>query len=245
MSTPVIIPTVTQFGWMWLKAHERLIMLALVLAVGTFGLGKFYDVEAARKDAKYAAAEQIAVNDQKNNAALALQTAQVTQQYQALVQVLAAQNASLNASIAQRTASGTAQRATDANLPTVGVAVRWNEVAGTLVSASGDIIVVSNTDAHKTLDMIEQVPVLVQNLADETKIAGNYLAEVQKSDLLTTDLNSQITGLNTQLTDQNRACTAQVAAVKAEGHRNSVKWFERGFGLGFLAGIFTGHAAGI
>jgi hypothetical protein len=245
MATDAQVIAATQFGWTWLKAHERLIMLALVLAVGTFGLSKYFDVEAARKDAKYVAAEQIVANDQKNSAALALQSSQTQAQYIALVQALSAQNASLSASIAQRTASGVVQRTTDASLPVAGVAARWNDIAGTLVTASGDTIVVSRTDAHKTLDMIEQVPVLVQNLADETKIAGNYQSEAQKADLLAGDLHSQVTGLNTQLADQTKACTAQVAAVKAEGRKSKIKFFKWGFITGFISGMYLGHAAGL
>jgi hypothetical protein len=90
--------------------------------------------------------------------------------------------------------------------------------------------------------LLESVPVLTANLADETKVAGNYQAELEKSDLLTADLNIQVTGLNTQLTAQTKACVAQVTAVKAEGKKNSVKWFKRGFLVGFVAGLFGGHS---
>jgi len=234
-----------QFGWAWLRAHERLIMLALVLAVGAFGISKYFDVNAARNDAKYVAAEQAVVEAKANSAALALQASQTASQYQALITALAVQNASLSASMAQRTASSAAQRATDAKLPVPALISRWNDLAGTNITVSGDSALVSVQDARKTVDLIEQVPVLTQNLSDQTKIAGNYQSELEKSDLLAAALNSQITGLNIQLTDQTNACTAQVKAVKAAGHKNSVKWFERGFGLGFIAGIFAGHAAGI
>ena len=219
----------------WLLQHERIIIVALVLAFGTFGLDKVYNVEAARADAKYTAVQQQLADAKANSAAQALATSQMTQQYQALVQALAAQNASLNASIAQRTASGNAQRTTDASLPVAGVAARWDDIAGTLVTPSGDTIVVSEADAHKTLDMLEQVPILVQNLADETKIAGNYLAEVQKGDLLTNDSNAQVTGLNTQLADQTKACTAQVAAVKANARKSKFKIALWAYVAGFLS----------
>jgi len=226
----------------WLLQHERIIIVALVLAFGTFGLDKVYNVEAARADAKYTAAQQQLADAKANSAALALATSQMTQQYQALVQALAAQNASLNASIAQRTASGVAQRTTDASLPVAGVAARWDDIAGTLVTPSGNTIIVSEADAHKTLDMLEQVPTLQNNLADETKIAQNYQQEIQKSGLLSADLQSQVIGLNTQLIDSAKACTLQVATVKAEGKKNSIKWFRRGLIVGFLGGLWAGHA---
>jgi hypothetical protein len=229
----------------WLKQHERIIIVALILAVGAFGLNKYFDVASIRADARAVAAEQVATAAKANSSALALQASQTQAQYTALVQTLAAQNASLASSIAQRTASSAAQKTKDATLPVTGVADRWNTVAGTLVTPSGDTIVVSSTDAHKTLDMIEQVPVLTQNLTDETKIAGNYLQELVKSDALSTELNAQITGLNIQIVDQTKACTAQVAAIKADARKGKVIWFKRGFIVGFISGIFAGHAAGL
>src|ERR1035438_1516250 len=99
MATPVITPAV-QSGWAWLKAHERLAMLALVLAVGSFGMSKYFDVSAARADAKYVAAQQQVTDAKANSAALALATAQMQGQYTALVQTLSIQNAQLAASIA-------------------------------------------------------------------------------------------------------------------------------------------------
>jgi hypothetical protein len=246
MSTPVITPSITQFGWMWLKSHERLIMLALVLAVGTFGLSKYFDVDAARKEAKYVAAEQIVANDAKNSAALALQTAQTTAQYQALVQTLADQNARLSASIAQRTASGAAQRTVDSTLPVSGLVARWTILVPTVVPmVTPNGVMLNEQGVRDTVSQLELVPVLQGNLADETKIALDNQQQALKADALVSIQSTQITGLNTQIADQTKACTAQVAAVKAEGKKNSMKWFKRGFGLGFLSGLFVGHAAGI
>jgi hypothetical protein len=89
---------------------------------------------------------------------------------------------------------------------------------------------------------LESVPVLTANLADQTKIAQNYQDELQKSDVLANNLNAQITGLNTLVTDNAKACTAQVAAVKADARKGKIKMFKWGFGLGFIAGLFGGHA---
>ena len=246
MSTPVITPVVTQFGWAWLKAHERLVMLALVLAVGAFGLSKYFDVDAARKEAKYVAAEQIVAEDQKNSAAAATATAQMQSQYTALVQALATQNAALASSIAQRTASQKAQVATDQTLPLSGLAARWNVLVPTVnptVITNG--VTLNEQGVRDTVSQLEQVPTLQGNLADETRIAQDNQQQAERSDALVGLQSAQITGLNTQIADQTKECTAQVAAVKAEGHKNLVKWFKRGFGLGFIAGIFAGHAAGI
>jgi multidrug efflux pump subunit AcrA (membrane-fusion protein) len=229
----------------WLRQHERLIIVALVLAVGAFGLNKYFDVSAARRDARAVAAEQVAADAKANAAQAAITASQTQAQYTALVQALAAQNASLASSIAQRTASQTARATTNATLPVAGVAERWNVIAGTLVTPSGDTIVVSSTDAHKTLDMLESVPVLQANLTDETKIAGNYLAEVQKSDTLVNSLNYEVTSWKTLVDTNATACKAEVAAAKADGNKGKAKWFKIGFVTGFLSGLWAGHAAGL
>ena len=249
MATPVITP-VTQFGWAWLKAHERLVMLALVLAVGSFGISKYFDVDAARKDARVVAAEQIVANDQKNSAAQALATAQMQSQYTALVQALATQNASLEASMAQRNTGLVAQQHKDSFATMAEAVGRWQALVpaanfeGAPVTDTNGIAV-NLANARATIIELEKVPVLIQNLADETTLAGNYQAEVQKADLLVNDQKTQITGLKTQLTDQAKASTLQIAAIKADSRKKQMSWFKRGFLAGFISGIFAGHAAGI
>jgi hypothetical protein len=249
MATPVITP-VTQFGWAWLKAHERLVMLALVLAVGSFGISKYFDVDAARKDARVVAAEQIVANDQKNSAAQALATAQMQSQYTALVQALATQNASLEASMAQRNTGLVAQQHKDSFATMAEAVGRWQALVPAVNFDGAPVtdnngIAVNLANARATIIELEKVPVLIQNLADETTLAGNYQAEVLKADALVIDQKTQITVLNKSLTDQAKESTLQIAAIKAEGKKNSVKWFKRGFIVGFLSGIFAGHAAGI
>ena len=244
MATPVITPAV-QSGWAWLKAHERLAMLALVLAVGSFGMSKYFDVSAARADAKYVAAQQQVTDAKANSAALALATAQMQGQYTALVQTLSIQNAQLAASIATRQTAQVAQQTVDAHLPVTELVTRLQTLGNApvgSVSVVGGGIDLTLLGAVSVTQTLEQVPVLVQNLAEETKIAGNYQTEVAKSDSLTADLKSQVTGLDTQLTDQTKACTAQVAAVKADARKSKVKWFKIGFVTGFLSGLWAGHS---
>ena len=226
----------------WLLQHERIIIVALVLAFGTFGLDKVYNVEAARKDAKYVAAAQIAADDKLNSAAQAATVAQVTQQYAALVQTLAAENASLNASLTQRNVGLSQQVTKNATLPLPDLLARWNTLAGTSVTVNGVNASVSVQDSRKTVDLLESVPVLTANLTDQTKIASNYQAELEKSDVLAADLNSQITGLNTQIVADNNACKAQISAVKADARKGKIKAFKWGFVSGFLVGLWGGHS---
>lgn len=229
----------------WLRTHERIVIVALVLAVGAFGLNKYLDVASVRADARAVAAEQVAADAKANSAAAAVQATQTLAQYTALVQALAAQNSSLAASMAKRTESQTAQAAKNATLPVQGVAERWNIIANTLVKPSGDTIIVSNTDAHKTLDMLEQVPTLRGNLADETQIASNFRQSWEKSAEVNGAQTKEISALNNQLTADANSCKLEIAAVKAESRKNKVTWFRRGFIVGLVSGLWLGHAAGL
>ena len=49
-------PAVTSVTTSWLRAHERLVCLALILAFGCFGVSKYYDHEATVKSAQATAA---------------------------------------------------------------------------------------------------------------------------------------------------------------------------------------------
>lgn len=247
-STPTTtVTTVAEAtGWAWLKAHERVVMLAMVLALSAFGISKYYDVSAARADAKNVAAQQLLSQAQQNSAAQAAVTAQVQAQYSALIQSLSAENAALNASMAQRTASQKTQTVIDANLPMTGLAARWNVLLPTVqptVLANG--LSIDAQGAHDTVAALESIPVLTANLKDETALAANFQSQAVKCDSLVTDQKNQITGLTTQITDQKKADATELAAAKADGRKNSIKWFKRGFIVGFITGIFTGHAAGI
>ena len=241
--TTTTTPTVTSVTTSWLKLHETLLLAVLVLGTLGYGVERYFDVESAKAKVQVTMTQQALVEAEKNSAALALQASVTASQYQALVQTLSAQNASLQASMAQRTASQKAQVTIDANLPLSGLATRWNQLIPTVTPSVTSVGVgLTAQEAHDTVAQLEQVPVLVQNLSDEMKVASNYQAEVQKSDLLSADLNSQILELNTQITDADKACKAQVASVKADARKGKIKWFKIGFLSGFVSGLWAGHA---
>jgi hypothetical protein len=245
-----VTPVVTQFGWTWLKAHERLVMLALVLAVGTFGISKYFDVDAARKDARVVAAEQIVTNDQKNSAALAFQTAQATAALQAEVQADRALVSSLAASVAARNTGLTTQQHKDSFASMADILGRWAELVpaakfdGSPVTANNGIDI-NLANARATVIELEKVPVLTQNLVDETSIVSRTQDELDGTIKVNTDLNAQITGLNKNLTDSANACKVEIAAVKADARKSKMKFFKWGFITGFVSGLYLGHAAGL
>lgn len=242
MATPVV-PTATQFGWAWLKAHERLVMLAMVLAFGTFGIGKVYDVAAAHKEAAVLVAQQKSASDEKQLAAVTAQATATASQYQAMVDALTKQNAALAAAVAQRNTGLAVQQKTDSSSTAADLAVRWSVLVPTVlptVTSSGVSLTVQQ--ARDTVVELEQVPVLIQNLKDETTISANKEAELEKSDLLVNDLHVQISALNIKSVDDAKTFAAQIAAAKAEGKKSKIKAFKWGFVTGFVTGLFAGHS---
>ena len=242
----------------WLKQHERLIIVALVLAVSAFGLNKYFDVASAKADAKVVIAEQLAADAKANATAAAITAAQTQVQYTALVQTLSAQNAALASAMATRNTVLQQTQAKTSQMTPNELVDTWKSLLpgkldGKITQSSVKESDGTNTQnytvelgpAIETVNALESIPVLTQNLTDETKIAGDYLTEVQKSDILSNDLTAQVTALNISLTTQAKACTLEIVAVKANGKKNSVKWFKRGLIVGFLGGLFVGHAAGI
>jgi hypothetical protein len=121
------------------------------------------------------------------------------------------------------------------------LATRWHQLIPTVTPSVTSVGVgLTAQEAHDTVAQLEQVPVLVQNLSDEMKVASNYQSEVQKSDLLNADLNSQILGLQKENADEVSACKAQVASVKADARKSKISWIKRALAIGFGLGLYAG-----
>ena len=244
-ATPVNPTSVKPVVTSWFRIHERLIIAVLVIALCGYGLTRYWDASAARAEAQASYAAQQLAEAKTNAAVLASQTAQVAQQYQAIIATLSAQNNALAASVAQRNTVLVKQQTSNAVLPLPDLITRWNTLAGTSVTVNGTTAVVSVQDSVRTVNLIEQVPVLQNNLADETKIAQNTGQELASANLLTGKLNDQVNSLQTEITADDKACKAQVATVKAVSRRSKLRYFGWGYVAGFISGVFAGHAAGI
>jgi len=234
---------VTTITTSWFKQHEIIVCLFLVLLFGGFGVEKYCDYEAVRADAKNAVLVQQVKADADAIAAQQITVSQMIAQFNAQQAADKTLIASLAASVAQRNAGLQNKTAVDANLPLAGIAARWNQLLPTVTpSVAGSTLSLTTDGAHATLNALEKEPVCEANLANETTLSntqGNSLAEARS----VIDAQSvEVAGLKKQNIDQAAQNKAEVAAVKAEGKKNSVKWFKRGLGIGFIAGLFAGHA---
>lgn len=224
----------------WLQRHERIILVFLVLAFGSW-FGNHWLNNTAAKDKLVATATAQQLNDQKaTNATLAAQVATTAAQYQAMVTSLTQQNSQLAAAVSTRTVVLQQQQTVDKTLPLPDLGNRWSTLAALKpgdLTATQDGITVNDEGARETVAQLEQVPVLTANLKDTQTQVENGQAELDKANGLIGDLGQQVSGLNTQITDQTKASAAEVASVKADAAKSKRNWFVRGLITG--AGIVT------
>jgi hypothetical protein len=210
----------------WLKAHERIVIVFLVLAVGLWLGNKWLDNSAADTKTKLTIALQA-----KDEAAL--QAAQAANQYQMTIDALTKQNAALAGAVASRQVILEQKQEAIKTQPLPEVVAEWQR----LIGGAGDIVQridgtsgasISEDGARRTTSMLEAVPVLTASLADTNKIVANQKEELAKADTLVGSLNQQITA-------NGVASKAEIAAVKAAARKSKRNWFV----AGFISGIAT------
>jgi hypothetical protein len=229
----------------WLLRHERLVIVALVLAAGVFTGQRGLDYLAHKADL---GADKAIAQLRVDVAVLQGQTAQAAKnevQYQAMLDTLQKQNATLAAAIAQDNASLSARQAQDRGLPLPGLAGRWETI---LALPQGDLtanstgIQVSIDGVQRTVTALEQVPTLNDELSKETQVAANNAALLGQSQTVNAGLTKQVGDLQGTLADQQKACTAQIAQAKADGDKKAMRWAKVGVIIGGILGGFIGHA---
>jgi hypothetical protein len=228
----------------WLKTHERLIVVALALLAGSWGLNHFLNNAAAKAETRATIAEQALSAQKVQDAQNASQTASVLAQYQSMVTALSAQNASLAAAAASRQAILTKDKATDATLalPLLGSKLQTlgNAPEGT-VSTTSNSVNLTQPGAVAVVQTLEELPVVKANLSDEVMVAANLQTEVSKSNAVIAAQDTQIAGLNLTSTEQDKTCKLEIAKVNADARKSKLKWFKWGFLTGFLSGAYVGH----
>jgi multidrug efflux pump subunit AcrA (membrane-fusion protein) len=229
------VPTEINIGRGWLKAHERIVIVVFVLAAGVWGWSRWVNYDAAKKDAALAAAQAQAKQSDTELANLASQSAQDAAQYQALLSALQSQNASLQASLTQMAGYLQRRQAVDTALPLPALAERWGQLVGAEpgdLTATTNGIVASTATSHSTVNALEQVPVLQDELKAQTQISQNNGDMLNSCQVLSKDLTAQVAACKADVTAHDKACEAQVSALKADAVKAKRNWFVRGLAAG-------------
>ena len=243
--TPVTPVVKAPVSTSWLKTHERLIIVFLVLAFGTWGLRQYLGYQANVAKMHVTVMDQTLVAQKALDAQQAIHTAQTVSQYQNMVNTLAMQNATLAAAITSRNAGLGGQRATDTQLPLSTLGNRLQTLGNAplgSVSNTGTTVTLTQPATLAVVETLEAVPVLSANLTNETTIAQNEAAEINKANGALAAQVNQINSLQITLTDQTKQCKLDIAAIKKVNRKQKLDWFLRGVVTGFVGGLFV-HGA--
>lgn len=223
----------------FLLAHERLLLGITLLGIILFLGNKYLTSEASKAEARAQAAQTTLESQKQANVALAQQNAVAQQQYTNLLNQVNQQNARLTSEVVQLGQSLAARQKQDASLPLPELATRWENLLGVSagIQATPDGLSVNQSVSVQTTQALEQLPVVKQQLSDETSVAGNQEKQLVAANGLVTDLNKQVSGLNLQVQEGSKACDARVAAVKAVQKKTRLHRFLEGVGVG--AGVVT------
>ena len=225
----------------WLKQHETIVIVALCLILGFFIVYKGSSIMASYEQHK---AEQAntALAIQKSQADAALEQAKtMLADYESALNASVKENAALAAAITTRDKVTSSQQQTDAKLPPSGLATRWQGlVHDTGIQSAPSGFSVTDSAGLATVQTLELVPTLQQDLSDETKKTGNLQTDVDKANALISQGKIAVNGLQLQLVDQDKACKIQIKTVEDKARRSKLRWFGAGFITGFIGGAWTG-----
>lgn len=216
----------------FLKAHEKLIIVALSGFL-IFHIGdKAFDAWIHHDDVNAKIAASTVKTD--NTQTVALQTQVTTLQKQ-----VAATNAALIVAIKARNTQTQAQQTIDQTLPLPALAARWETLAqlqpSDIKTTSTSDLLISESASRATVQLLEDVPTLQANLkADQAIIDNDVLIMSKQSDL--------IVQLNKDLTDEKTSHVADVKLEQAKGKRSFWRGFKIGAVVGFIGGVWLGHA---
>lgn len=222
------------------KAHERILATVIILAVIAFLGNKYLDYSAQKADTRLQAANQTLAVQKEANEKLAAQNQQAQAQYQILLGQINAQNARLSAEMIQLSQTLAARQKQDQALPLPDLALRWQALLtlpANSITSTENGLQVSPDASRATVSSLESLPVIKQQLSDETQIASDKDKQIASLGGVVNGQNQQIAGLNSQLVDAGKACKAEVAVAK----KSRWKYFRAGAVAGFVAGILTGH----
>jgi hypothetical protein len=183
--------------------------------------GKIESVVAKHDKSQETQAQIVANAQQSKDAALATQAAQQAEQYKELSDKVAAQNDALVTALVK-------QQHTDASLPPSDLIARWNTLvpqAGATVTSTG--VALPEAGAVATVQQLESVPVLTQQLANTNSLLGASQKQV-------VTLDQEVSGLNLQLVDNQKVCTEELKVQADQYKKSRWHWFWAGMAAGFL-----------
>lgn len=226
----------------FLKAHERLIILALVLAVGVHFYGKVAQAWLEHEQTVVTVSHDTLQAQVQQNSVSNQQTLDALKQYEQLAGQLATANAQFVQNQVQRNKQTVVQQNADQQMSPSDLAQRLTSLLNLSpdeIAASGSGLLSTLPAAQATAQQLEEVPTLQANLKDQTQASTNLQQQLDSLSTVNGDQQGQIIGLNKQLVDQAAACVADKKVLQTQVKRS----FWRGFKYGFVTGAGATAAA--
>jgi hypothetical protein len=222
----------------WAQKHEKLIIVFLVLLVlGLLG-NKFLNYSAMQGQARLTALTSQVQQIKEQSAAAAAQSAIDRAQLLAMTDALQKQNAALAAAVQSDNALLRKQQSINNSLALPDLAKRWAQLAplqpGDLSATNGQVLV-TDSGARATVNELEKVPVLSDQLDKQKQITSNDEALLSKSQEVNADFSKQVGILNSQIAADQKQCQAQIAVEKEKARKSKRNWFI----AGFISGLAT------
>lgn len=220
----------------FLKHHETFLLIVLGFVLFWFVTGKVQDIIAAHDNANLQAATAVLnaqIDSDKKQAVLVAQQAAdykaLSEKFQAQNDALARANTALSVKLSER-------QNTNNNLTLPDLLVRWQQlVPPATLSITNGQATISDTGAHATVNELEKVPVLTEQLANEKTSNENNLTLLSASNKQVSTLNDSVTGLNKQIAAANGVCEEKIKTVKDAAAKSKRRWFVVGYIAGFIS----------
>ena len=215
----------------FVKGHEKLVMILVFAFLSYHFAMKGFTAWENHDKRVSAIAQQKVDTDTANNKALAEELAQLRVE-------IAAKNAQLEAKIAVNKQKVIVQQKIDANLPLPDLSKRWETLLvlseGSITPKPDGTITVTTDAAHATVNELEKVPQLTEQVIDTQ-------AELQGCNTLSAKKDDAITGLKGQLADEQTARKDDQKLAKVQQRKAWLRGFKWGAVAGFIGGVFIGH----
>ena len=230
----------------WAQKHERLLLVPIVAIAIWFGIGKIDTLIANHDNANLHQAQVVADQQAAVNAGLAQQAAFQAAQYKALSDKVTAQNAALEQANVNLANALIKQQHTDATLPPTELAARWNAlVPSASVTVSANGETLPTSGAVATVQQLEEVPVLRTQLENERTQLGDAQKLITAEGGQVTTLNTLVAGKDALLKDADNVCSEKIKVVKDAAAKSKRRWFLIGVGVGFAARQYIKTTFGI
>lgn len=219
----------------WFRAHERLLIIALVLFVTAWGFNKYLDHDAMVRHDQAVVAQQTLKQQDAANKQLAAQIAELQKENDDKYVMLVQELNTLQANMDKRDAAAKAKIVDVQKPKTPPQAVADLSSAYQLpvpIVPTDTGAVVATEDLQLFTETKIEADTAKADLQDTQKELVDTKDALQSSQTLVSGLQEQVTGLNEARKEDDAAHKAEVKELKAEARKSKRNWFIAGYVAG-------------